>query len=66
MTSSDNLSEETGHCVLCTPAPHPNCEEYTSVWIEDPGLDLEGEVRVCLEHYEAIERCLKALNRGEA
>jgi len=42
------------NCQLCEPAPHPNCEAYTSVWIEVASVG-EHEFRVCLEHYEAIE-----------
>lgn len=45
-------------CQLCEPAPHQNCEGYTSVWIEDPMHGAEAEVRVCMEHYEAIEEVL--------
>lgn len=45
-------------CQLCEPAPHANCEAYTAVTISDPMDGSEGEVWVCMEHYEAIEEVL--------
>ncbi len=48
----------TDRCQLCEAAPHPNCDASDSVWIEAPFSQLEGEVRVCIEHYDAIEKAL--------
>ncbi len=48
-------------CQLCEPAPHPNCEGYTPVYIEDPMKTSDAkEFRVCMEHYEAIEEVLRS------
>lgn len=41
-------------CVLCEPAPHPNCEVYAVVTIEDPMLKESSGFEVCLDHYETI------------
>lgn len=52
-------------CLLCVPAPHPNCEMYTTVpMLPDPmnvplGEDYEDHlvsVPVCLTHYQALEQ----------
>lgn len=53
--------EQTGNdqCQLCSPRPGEDCEYYALVNIEDPYSQKSGEVRVCLEHYEAIEGAIR-------
>lgn len=41
-------------CVLCEPAPHPNCETYTQIVVEDPETRKDATIDVCLEHFEVI------------
>lgn len=61
---SDSEPDQTGHCVLCTPAAHGNRDEHDTVTIavEVEALNdvLEGDVRVCKQHLGAIRRCLIA------
>lgn len=43
-------------CLLCEPAPHPNCEVYAAVRVRDPWTQDEPvEIPVCLAHYEVIQ-----------
>lgn len=55
--------EHQGHCVLCTPAPHGNRDEFDRVGMEIDGM--EGDVRVCREHFGVIERCIRILSSDE-
>lgn len=52
--------QHKGHCVLCTPAPHGNRDEFGKVSMQID--DLEADVRVCREHFRVIERCLRILH----
>jgi hypothetical protein len=60
-------------CLLCSPAPHRNCESYTVVSVidhskvplgEDPS-DHQVNIPVCLEHYQAIEQYQRGKNVDE-
>lgn len=60
-------------CLLCSPAPHPNCEMYTTVQVVDPskvplGDDNEDHlvsIPVCLEHYQVFEQYQQGRNVAE-
>lgn len=55
------MSEDgADRCQMCEPAPHANCDKYTSVWVEDSMTGSGAEVQVCMEHYEAIEEVLRS------
>lgn len=57
-------AHEVDECLLCAPAPHPNCESYTTLQVLDPSRVPLGEddadhlvsIPVCAEHYEAIQQ----------
>jgi len=55
---------EADTCVLCRAAPHPECEVWGVVEMCDPWGDFDGEVPVCLDHYEAIQQYVS--NKTEA
>lgn len=59
----EGLGEQSMRCVLCEPAPHENCEVWGSIQVEDVWGEYEGEVPVCLEHYEAVADYLTGVNR---
>lgn len=71
---SDRLdAHQEDDCLLCAPAPHPNCEMYTVVLFCDPeqvnlGEDYEDHmigVPVCLEHFRALSQYRKGCNVSE-
>ncbi|QIO25471.1 hypothetical protein [Haloarcula sp. JP-L23] len=77
MTTTDQLPTRDAHeedeCLLCEPAPHPNCEMHTVVQMLDPmGIPL-GEsdadhlvsIPVCLGHYEAFQQYQRATSVAE-
>ena len=64
---------EEDDCLLCVPAPHPNCEKYTIVEYLDRehiplGEDAENhtvEIPVCVGHYEALDQYRRGKNVAE-
>lgn len=56
-------AHEEDECLLCEPAPHPNCEMYTVVEVLNRehvplGEDAEDHlvaIPVCLQHYQALD-----------
>lgn len=66
-------AHEEDECLLCSPAPHRNCEVYTVVQMVDPSKvplgDSHGEhlvdVPVCLEHYQTFEQYQRGRNVEE-
>lgn len=60
---SDVEDTEIQRCVLCEPAPHPNCEVWGTLQVEDIWGEFSGEIPVCLEHYEAAGEGVKEVNR---
>lgn len=77
MTTDDNSSVreayEEDECLLCEPAPHPNCEMHTVVQMLDPMNVPLGEadedhlvgIPVCHGHYEAFEQYQRATSVAE-
>jgi len=61
-------AHEDDECLLCEPAPHPNCEKYTVLLMNDPSKVPLGEgyeenmveIPVCLGHYQAFEQYQQA------
>lgn len=66
-------AHEEDDCLLCAPAPHPNCEKHTVVSLLDPsdvplGEDTEDnlvDVPVCLEHFKAFKQYQQGKNVAE-
>ena len=64
---------EEDECLLCEPAPHPNCEMHTTLQMVDPANvplpdnheDHLVSIPVCLGHYEAFTQYQRADNVGE-
>lgn len=77
---SERLAEESrreayeeDECLLCAPAPHRNCEMYTTIQAVDPAKVPLGEdhgdhlvsIPVCAEHYETFGRYRSGMNVNE-
>ncbi len=66
-------AHEEAECLLCAPAPHENCEMYTTVLFCDPedvplGEDYDDHlisVPVCLEHFRALTQYRQGRNVSE-
>ncbi|USZ73778.1 hypothetical protein [Natronosalvus halobius] len=64
---------EEDECLLCAPAPHPNCEMYTvlevlnreHVPLGEDESDHLIEIPVCLGHYQALEEYQSGKNVAE-
>ena len=64
---------EEDDCLLCAPAPHPNCEKYTVVSFLDAADVPLGEdnddhhvdVPVCIDHYQALKQYQNGKNVEE-
>lgn len=66
-------AHEESECLLCEPAPHPNCEMHTVIQMLDPstvplGEDYEKhlvQVPVCMAHFEAFQEYKSGKNVEE-
>lgn len=66
-------AHQEDECLLCAPAPHPNCEMYTTLQMVDPEKvplpddheDHLVEIPVCAGHYEAFEQYQRGRNVAE-
>lgn len=64
---------EADECLLCVPAPHPNCEKHgvlevldrQDVPLGEDVIDHTVPIPVCLEHYQTIQAFQGGNNVGE-